>query len=68
MLSFLAKPMELHKSQFVWKRDNFVLRCSKLTGCFTACMGMYFPVVELDNKIWFKIVSGPSVGVRDPVA
>ena len=38
------------------------------SGCFTICMGAQFSVVEMDNTIWFIILSGPLEGVKVPVA
>ena len=32
-----------------------VLSCS---GCFITCMGAHVPAAELDNAIWFSILSG----------
>ena len=49
------------------ERNNFVQNSPK-SGCFTACLGAHFPLVELDNTIWFSNVPGPFKGVSLPVA
>ena len=30
------------------------LKLSNVTGCFTACVGVHFPVVKLENEIQFR--------------
>ena len=33
-------------------------------GCFIAYISVHFPLVELNKRIWFSNMPGPSVGVR----
>ena len=50
------------------KFHSLVLKAHTHTGCFTACMGAHFLVVQLDNTIQFSNESDPSEGVRVPLA
>lgn len=70
-LSLLAKRLALYESWFVWEEDQFrssVFEALPRTGFFTACMGAYFSVVQLDSAIQFGNVPGPFKGIRVPLA
>ena len=70
-LSLLAKHLALYESWFVWEEDQFrssVFEALPRTGFFTACMGAYFSVVQLDSAIQFGNVPGPFKGIRVPLA
>ena len=70
-LSLLAKHLALYESWFVWEEDQFrssVFEALPRTGFFTACMGAYSSVVQLDSAIQFGNVPDPFKGIRVPLA
>ena len=38
-------------------------KLSNVTGCFTVCIGVHSPAVELENAIQFRLWSGPLLGL-----
>ena len=49
-LSSLAKRVELHESQFLWKEEqlrSLVFEALPCTGFVTGCMGTHSPSVEI---------------------